>query len=180
MPEYRRAYMKGGVFFFTVVTYERLPIFQQESAIDLLDMCFQRIRAIHPFNTDALVILPDHLHTIWSLPENDSDFSIRWKKIKATFSRNFEGSTEGEISQSMLRKGERGVWQRRFWEHMIRDQDDFNRHCDYIHYNPVKHGLVSVPSDWRHSTFGEFVEKDWYERDWGGSVPKDISEMSLE
>lgn len=113
MPEYRRAYVKGGTFFFTVVTYERLPIFQQEAAINLLHRCFQQTMAIHPFNIDAWVILPDHLHTIWTLPENDYDFSTRWKKIKAAFSKHFEGSDE--IPQSMLRKGEKGIWQRRFW-----------------------------------------------------------------
>ncbi|MBI2850077.1 MAG: transposase [Chloroflexi bacterium] len=180
MPEYRRSYVKGGVYFFTVVTCERLPIFQDTPAIDLLHMSFQKVIAIHPFDINALVVLPDHLHTIWTLPENDSDFSVRWKKIKATFSRHFEDSVDGKISLSAMKKGEKGIWQRRFWEHQIRDQEDFNRHCDYIHYNPVKHGLVNAPSDWKHSSFGRFVEKGWYGREWGESAPKDVSKMNLE
>ena len=178
MPDYHRAYVTGGTFFFTVVSYGRLPIFQQESAINLLHTCFQETMAIHPFDIDAWVILPDHLHTIWTLPEKDSDFSTRWKRIKSAFSKHFEGSAE--ISQSMWRKGEKGIWQRRFWEHVIRDQVDFNRHCDYIHYNPVKHGLVSVPSDWRHSSFSRFLEGGLYIQEWGKSAPKDIIEMNLE
>ncbi|MBI2836209.1 MAG: transposase [Chloroflexi bacterium] len=179
MPDYRRAYVKGGTFFFTAVSYRRLPIFQQESAVDLLQTCFQQTMALHPFNIDAWVILPNHLHIIWTLPENDPDFSMRWKKIKATFSRHFEGSA-GEVSQSMLRKGEKGIWQRRFWEHVIRDQVDFNRHCDYIHYNPVRHGLASMPSDWRYSSFSKFVEKGWYGPEWGESAPEEIFQMNLE
>jgi len=101
----------------------------------------------HPLTIDAWVILPEHLHTIWTLPENDSDFSVRWKNIKASFSKRYQGSVAGDVSQSMLKKGEKGIWQRRFWEHTIHDEADYERHCDYIHYNPVKHGLVSTPSD---------------------------------
>ncbi len=147
MPDYRRAYVKGGTFFFTVVTYGRFPLFQQESAVNLLRACFRQTMVTHPFDIDAWVILPEHLHTIWTLPENDSDFSVRWKNIKASFSRQYKGYVAGNASQSMLKKGERGIWQRRFWEHTIRDEADYEKHCDYIHYNPVKHGLVSTPSD---------------------------------
>lgn len=145
MPDYRRAYLKGGTFFFTVVSYKRYPILKEEAAIDLLRQSFQITMATCPFRVDAIVILPDHLHTIWTLPDNDSDFSIRWKRIKANFSKDYQGCVVEDISESMRKKKEKGIWQRRFWEHAIRDQKDFNRYCDYIHYNPVKHGLVNSP-----------------------------------
>lgn len=100
-----------------------------------------------PFKIDAIVILPDHLHTIWTLPDNDSDFSNKWKMVKTSFSKKYTGEKPEYHANSLSDKGEKGVWQRRFWEHLVRDQDDFNRCCDYIHYNPVKHGLVKFPSE---------------------------------
>ncbi len=180
MPDYRRAYLKGGTFFFTVVSYKRCPILKEEAAIDLLWQCFQTTMATYPFRIDAIVILPDHLHTIWTLPGDDPDFSTRWKRIKATFSRHYQGYIIEDISESMRRKKEKGIWQRRFWEHMIRDQTDFNRHCDYIHYNPVKHGLVNSPLEWKHSSFRKFVEKGLYPQDWGQSPVKGLLGMDLE
>ena len=180
MPEYRRAYFKGGTFFFTVVTYKRRLIFQEEPAIDLLRQCLLTTAASHPFRVEAIVILPDHLHTIWTLPQNDSDYSTRWQRIKATFSRHYYSLGVGDVSESMRSKGEQGVWQRRFWEHMIRDQDDFNRHCDYVHYNPVKHGLVNSPVAWKHSTFLPFVDKGLYDANWGRSSPIELVGMYLE
>ena len=180
MPDYRRAYLKGGTFFFTVVCYRRQPIFKEETAIDLLWQCFQTTMATYAFRIDAIVILPDHLHTIWTLPNNDPDFSTRWKLIKATFSRHYQGHIIEDISESMRRKKEKGVWQRRFWEHLIRDQTDFNRHCDYIHYNPVRHGLVNSPLEWKHSSFRKFVEKGLYRQDWGQLPEKELLEMNLE
>ena len=137
-------------------------------------------RAAHPFRVDAIVILPDHLHTIWTLPDSDPDFSTRWKRIKASFSRNYPGCIIEDISESMHRKKEKGIWQRRFWEHVICDQADYNRHCDYIHYNPVKHGLVNSPLEWKYSSFRKFVEKGLYGQDWGRSVIKELLEMDLE
>ena len=180
MPDYRRAYLKGGTFFFTVVSYKRCPILKEEAAIDLLWQCFQTTMATYPFRIDAIVILPDHLHTIWTLPRDDPEFSTRWKRIKATFSRHYRGYIIEDISESMRRKKEKGIWQRRFWEHMIRDQTDFNRHCDYIHYNPVKHGLVNSPLEWKHSSFRKFVEKGLYRQDWGQLPEKELLEMNLE
>ena len=180
MPDYRRVYLKGGTFFFTVVTYERFPLFQRESSVNLLHTCLRQTMAIHPFTMEAWVILPEHLHAIWTLPENDSDFSVRWKNIKANFSRQYHGPVAGNTSQSMLKKGEKGIWQRRFWEHTIRDEVDYERHCDYIHYNPVKHGLVSTPSDWKYSSFTEFVEKGKYGIEWGKSLPDQIAKMNEE
>ncbi len=180
MPEYRRAWLKGGTFFFTVVTYRRRPTLETEVAIDLLMRCFQVVMTRLPFTIDAMVILPDHIHCIWTLPDNDLDFSIRWKQIKAMFTHNYPGDRRENISDSMRKKNERGIWQRRFWEHRIRDQEDFNRHCDYIHYNPVKHGLVDLPICWRHSSLRKLVEKGVYPENWGHTVGRDLVGMDLE
>lgn len=180
MPDYRRAYLKGGTLFFTAVTYKRYPIFEQESAIALLRRCFKSVMAEYPFSLDAIVILPDHLHCIWTLPDDDCDFSVRWKRIKVSFTRNYSGSTAGDISASMRKKKEKGIWQRRFWEHLIRDDEDFKRHCDYIHYNPVKHGLVDSPIEWEYSSLRKFVEKGLYPRTWGQKVDRELLEMDLE
>jgi len=125
-------------------------------------------KAKHPFTIVALVLLPDHLHTIWTLPEEDADFSTRWSILKTCFTLAWlaAGGGEGAISSSRRRNRRRGVWQRRFWEHRIRDQDDFNRHLNYIHYNPVKHGLARCPHAWPHSTFGKWVKRGAYRTDW--------------
>ncbi|MBM3157931.1 MAG: transposase [Chloroflexi bacterium] len=180
MPEYRRARVSGGTYFFTVVTYNRYPFFADESAIILLHKCFQIVASEYPYTMDACVILPDHIHCIWTLPDNGSDFSTRWKLIKTTFTKNYSGSRPENVSESMLNKGERGIWQRRFWEHMIRDQEDFNRHCDYIHYNPVRHGYVKLPMEWKHSSFREFAERGLYPQNWGHAVSKEVIAMDFE
>lgn len=179
MPDYRRALSKGGTFFFTVVTYKRNPIFKEELNIELLRWCFKKTISTHPFTIDAIVILPDHLHTIWTLPDDDNDYSTRWKLIKGAFSRHYSGPVAKGISESMLRKNEKGIWQRRFWEHMIRDDTDFSRHFDYIHYNPVRHGVVTSPIQWKHSSFRNYVEKGVYPSNWGDSVIE-LEEMDLE
>ena len=139
-----------------------------EDRFDDLRAAFATVRARHPYCTDALVVLPDHLHCLWTLPPGDSDFSMRWGLIKANFSRAI-GKGERR-SQSRLARGERGIWQRRFWEHLIRDQDDFNRHVDYIHWNPVKHGWVRRVADWPHSTFHNYLKRGVYRADWGGGT----------
>ncbi len=180
MSDYLRTHLNGSTYFFTVVTYMRYPIFKEATSINLLKKCFQNVMKIHLFNLDAIVILPDHLHTIWTLPEDESDYSTRWKQIKGSFSRSYGGSNSRKITESMQKKGEKGIWQRRFWEHLIRNQEDFNRHCDYIHYNPVKHGLVNSPSEWEFSSLKKFVEKGIYNKDWGKVIKGDLVEMDLE
>ncbi len=150
MTDYRRNYIKGGTYFFTVNLAERKQKLLIED-VDILREAFRTVKQAHPFKIDAIVILPDHLHTIWTLPENDADFSLRWRQIKSTFSRNIE--QQERISKSRLRKKERGIWQRRFWEHTIRNEEDFIRHIEYIHYNPVKHGYVKHVEDWAYSSF---------------------------
>ena len=136
--------------------------------IDCLRAAFRYVRDRHPLTIDAIVVLPDHLHAIWSLPDGDADFATRWRLIKAAFSRALP---EGEgISASRSRKGERGIWQRRFWEHTLRDEHDYSRHVDYVHFNPVKHGLVTQVKDWPHSSFHRLVRLGVYPLDWGGDV----------
>jgi putative transposase len=180
MPDYHRVYVNGGTYFFTIVTYMRYPIFKEETAISLLKNCFQRTMKIHPFKVDAIVIMPDHLHTIWTLPTGEFDFSVRWKQIKGTFSKLYSGNSSRNLTQSMISKKEKSIWQRRFWEHAIRSQEDFNKRCDYIHYNPVKHGLVNIPTEWEHSSFRKFVEKGLYDKDWGKFEERELIEMDLE
>ncbi|MDO8828043.1 transposase [Methylophaga sp.] len=125
--------------------------------IDLLKTAFRKVKLAHPFDIDAIVVLPDHLHTIWTLPVNDADFATRWRLIKSNFSRGLP-STE-RINNSRKQKSERGIWQRRYWEHLIRDDLDYQRHVDYIHFNPVKHGYVDKAVDWPYSSIHSFIKK---------------------
>ncbi len=156
--EYRRFYQPGARYFFTVVTANRKPLLIEN--IDRLRAAFQMCKSRYSFDIEAIVVLPDHLHTIWRLPEGDADFSRRWMVIKRKFS---SGLPQAAVSQSKVKKREKGIWQRRFWEHCIRNEDDWRRHVDYIHFNPVKHGYVSKPSDWPHSSFQQAMAKGWYE-----------------
>jgi putative transposase len=133
MTGYRRNFVAGGSFFFTVNLADRRLQLLTES-IDALRTAFRETQRHHPFTIDAIVVLPDHLHSVWTLPEGDADFSTRWRLIKTSFSRKLSGGEP--ISSSRAGKGERGIWQRRYWEHTIRDEDDFSRHIDYIHIQP--------------------------------------------
>jgi putative transposase len=144
---YRRAKTPGATYFFTVVTYNRQPLFHSNDTIALLRQAFHSVKAKSPFRIDAIVVLPNHIRSIWTLPEDDADFSSRWKRIKAQFSLRCPNAYRQSQSLSRLRKGEHAIWQQRFWEHQIRNETDFSQHVDYIHYNPVNHGLVSAPSD---------------------------------
>ena len=140
--------------------------------IELLRMSFRYVKKRKPFYMNAAVILPDHLHCIWTLLPGDADFSIRWNMLKGRFSRNIE---KGErISESRVKRRERGLWQRRFWAHLIISEDDFNRHVDYIHWNPVKHGWVKRVVDWPHSSFHKFLEQGIYPSTWGHSFENNI------
>ena len=178
MANYQRLYDKSGTYFFTVVTQERRPIFFNEENIQKLRNVFKEVMEKRPFNIEAIVILPDHIHCIWKLPHNDCDFSNRWKEIKYRFSIDYNGPFPK--SDSMNKKKEKGLWQRRFWEHLIRDQEDFNRHFDYIHYNPVKHKLTERVIDWPYSSFKRFVDKGIYKQNWGAILPENIEDMELE
>jgi REP-associated tyrosine transposase len=175
MPRYIRAHIPGGTFFFTVVLLERRRRLLTQH-IDTLRTAFASVRMRRPFSIYAAVILPDHLHCIWTLPDGDADFPARWQAIKSTFSRSLPKNER--LSARRVVKGERGIWQRRFWEHAIRDADDFARHMDYIHYNPVKHGHAKRPEDWPYSTFHRLVLHGVYAPDWGAS--DDVRAMELE
>jgi len=151
-----------------VVTYRRQRLFRNAVARRFLGEAMREVRTDAHFDTIGFVILPDHLHCMWSLPEGDGDFSRRWSQIKRLFTRRWlaSGGSEREVSASRARHGEKGVWQRRFWEHLIRDEDDMVRHLDYIHFNPVKHGLVECPHAWPHSSFERCVREGYYAREW--------------
>jgi putative transposase len=167
MTAYRRNFIPGGCFFFTVnLADRRLRLLTEH--VETLRSAFRETRQRHPFTIDAMVVLPDHLHAVWTMPEGDRDFSTRWRLIKSTFSRNL---AVGElISASRAAKRERGIWQRRYWEHTVRDEDDLARHIDYVHINPVKHGLVTRVRDWPHSSFHRMVKLGMYPEDWAGDV----------
>lgn len=164
---YRRAKIQGGMFFFTVVTFNRNKIFIGEASINTLRKSFKMAMEKHPFIIDAIVVLPEHIHCIWTLPDGDNDYSTRWMLIKSNFTRMCDKSLKTQVDGSRIAKKEQKVWQRRFWEHAIRDDNDFIRHVEYIHYNPVKHGLVISPADWPYSSFNRYVENGLYDKDWG-------------
>jgi len=172
MSDYRRAFVPGGCFFFTVVTHGRQRLFDEDQNVDRLREGLRRTMEKHPFQIDAIVILPDHLHTVWRLPVGDSDYSLRWRLIKHYLATGILASTNP--------RGEKSVWQRRFWEHVIRDEDDWRNHVDYVHYNPVKHGYVMRPGDWRWCSFESAVKRGWYSPDWGASEPPGLAGMDLE
>ncbi|MGR9087949.1 MAG: REP-associated tyrosine transposase [Gammaproteobacteria bacterium] len=166
MPNYRRSFVPGGTWFFTVNLLERRGNDLLVREIHLLRTIVRRIRKRYPFHIDAWVALPDHLHSVLILPPDDSDFSTRWRLIKSGFSRALP-KTERR-SEVRRAAGERGIWQRHYWEHYIRDETDYERHVDYIHMNPLKHGWVKQVCDWPFSAFHRYVEKGIYPTNWCG------------
>jgi putative transposase len=164
MPRYVRA--KGSFFFFTVVLAER-PSNLLVDEIDRIRKIYRMVQQHYPFESIAVCVLPDHIHALWELPEDNADFSMRWSLIKSGFSRGLDPQLR---SASKIVKREEGIWQRRYWEHAIRDDSDFQRHVDYIHFNPVKHGYVSRVVDWPHSSFHRYVERGILPADWGGDM----------
>jgi len=182
MSHYRRWYQPGGTYFFTVVTYARQRLFDQPLAREMLGGVLREIRSEQPFITVAMVLLPDHLHAIWTLPPGDDDFSSRWQEIKSRFTRRWIGNDrlEAEVTRAQERRRNRGIWQKRFREHLIDDENELEPVCDYIHYNPVKHGYAARPWDWVASSFRRFVEFGHYEQDWGRSEPGSIGGLDFE
>jgi putative transposase len=173
--DYRRYYQPGGTYFFTVVTADRQPLLIKH--VDRLRAAFHHGIQRHPFTIEAIVILPDHLHTLWRLPPGDHDFSTRWMVIKRKFSAGLNAEID---NRSHHQKREKGIWQRRFWEHCIRDADDWQRHLDYIHYNPVKHGHCLTPAEWPHSSFNRAVKQGLYAADWGANLPTEVTSIDLD
>jgi putative transposase len=172
MPNYRRAWHPGGTYFFTVNLLERSGNDLLVRHIDLLREAVRMVRAAHSFTIHAWVVLPDHLHCVIELPIGDADFALRWRLIKSHFSKLLP-KTE-LLSTTRVRRGERGIWQRRYWEHLIRDEKDFSAHIDYVHINPLKHGLVKKVSDWPYSTFHLLREIGVYPADWAGGDEGDV------
>jgi putative transposase len=164
MPNYRRWRVPGGSYFFTLNLHDRSQRLLVDH-IDVLRAAFRAIQRLHPFHIDAIVVLPEHLHCVWTLPEADDDYSTRWRKIKATFSRTLL-ATEWR-SSSRRRRHERGIWQRRFWEHVLRDENDYAAHVDYIHFNPVKHGHCERAVEWPHSSIHDYIRRGILSADWG-------------
>jgi putative transposase len=156
-------------YFFTVVTHDRAPILCTDLARPLLHAAFDACRGVCPFDMPAVVLLPDHLHAIWTLPPGDEDFAGRWAQIKGDFTRAYlaAGGVERVVTAGQNRQRRRGVWQPRFWEHLIRDENDYERHFDYVHWNPVKHGHAATAWEWPWSSFRRWVTAGEYPRDWG-------------
>ena len=165
MPDYRRNRVLGGTFFFTTNLQDRRLDFLTRH-IDTLREAVRLTRIRHPFHIDAWVVLPDHMHCIWTLPGDDSAFPARWQMIKAAFSQRLP--FVGMPTSQQAARGYRGIWQRGYWEHTIRDERDYAAHMDYVHFNPVKHGYVSKPEDWSHSSFRRCVAMGLYQADWDG------------
>ena len=161
---YRRANIKGATYFFTMNLADRRQTLLTDEFNKLRDS-FNRVKHNHPFLLDAMVVLPDHLHLMMTLPENDNDFATRLMLVKTGFSRQITNNEK--ISPSRKSKRERGIWQRRYWEHLIRDENDFATHVDYIHYNPVKHGYVAQATNWQFSTIHKFVKDGVIPANWG-------------
>ena len=179
MPNYRRRFVPGGSYFFTVKTAGNAPLFADEAARSRLGTLFREAQRRWPFEMPAVILLPDHLHAIWTLPSGDDRYPARWGWIKKEFTKAYlaAGGAERRRSASRRRAGRRGVWQRRYWEHTLRDEVDFERHADYIHWNPVKHGHAVKPWDWEPSSFRRWVAAGHYEPDWGRSRTPDFADL---
>ena len=169
MPEYRRVFLKGGTYFITIVTYQRVPLFTNPQAREYLHHAFVDVKSRFPFDMDAVCLLLDHIHILIRLPEDDADYPMRIREIKRLFTKaNLKDIGPGAPrNESRQRKKEAAIWQRRYWEHFIRDEKDLNTHIDYIHFNPVKHGLVNSVVEWKWSSFHRYVRSGAYDPEWG-------------
>ncbi len=156
MSNYRRFWIRGGTYFFTVVTRERISILTDKHVRETLKEAIQKVKDRHPFEIISWVLLPDHLHMVWTLPGDDDKFALRWMLIKSAVTKQLHKSGEYQGS----------IWQRRYWEHLIRDEVDLKNHVDYIHFNPVKHGLCKKAHEWQWSTFNKFVDLGEYQKNW--------------
>ena len=178
MSDYRRYFVPGGTFFLTVVTHSRRPILTTDHGRAFLRQAIESVKKRHPFTLVATILLPDHWHLLMQLPQGDHRYSLRMSQIKAEFSDAWLKAelSEAKVTASQRKRGERGIWQPRFWEHTVRDEDDLERCADYIHWNPRKHDLVQRVRDWPWSSFHRFVEMGHYDIDWGGVAPDPIGD----
>ena len=171
--DYRRAWHKGGTYFFTVNCLQRKNNDLLVRNIDLLREVIVKVKKAHPFTIHAWVVLPDHMHCVIELPEGDADFATRWMLIKMLFSRSLPKNER--LSKTRIQRRERGIWQRRYWEHLIKNEADYQAHMDYVHINPVKHGLVKQVKDWPYSTFHRLVAQGIYPHDWAGGMDGELA-----
>jgi putative transposase len=172
MVHYRRNQLPGGTYFFTVTLADRRSFALTEN-IEHLRASFRRVKVTQPFAIVAMAVLPEHLHAIWTLPPGDADYPGRWRAIKTGFTHDL---IRAGVQITRNAKGECDLWQRRFWEHTIRDDNDLARHVDYLHYNPVKHGLVARVADWPHSSFHRYVRQGVLPEDWAGDARNTANE----
>ena len=179
MPNYVRWRERGATYLFTVVAYQRRRILSDALARRLLREAMVHVRRSLPFDMLACVLLPDHLHCIWAMPDGDDDFPRRWRQIKERFMRAYlaGGGIGLPVTSNQRSQGRRGVWQPRYWEHRIRDERDYLRHRDYIHLNPVKHGYANAPEQWPWSSFHRHVALGWLDPRWPGSSPIDVPDV---
>ena len=171
MPDYRHFRIPGETYFFTVALQDRCSVLLV-NRIEVLREAARTVQARLPFHIDAWVVLPDHLHCVWTLPPGDADHQRRWRIIKGAFSRGLPAGAAAAAADPGL--DEHRIWQRRYWEHAIRDEHDYVAHMDYTHFNPVKHGLAQRVADWPFSSFQRCVTQGLYPRDWlgGGAEPE--------
>ncbi|MGR8953333.1 MAG: REP-associated tyrosine transposase [Gammaproteobacteria bacterium] len=167
MPNYRRNFVAGGCYFFTVNLLERQRSLLTDH-IDLLRDSVRCVKGIYPFHIDAWVVLPDHMHCVWTLPHDTADYPLRWRLIKLLFSKGLPRTER--LSSVRHRRAERGIWQRRYWEHTIMSERDFSQHIDYVHVNPMKHGYVKQVCDWPYSSFHRYVREGILPVDWCGEL----------
>ncbi|MEA5487894.1 MULTISPECIES: REP-associated tyrosine transposase [Pseudanabaena] len=169
MSNYRRPAITGGTYFITQVTYQRIPWLCSDLGRKALREAIAKVREKYPFEINAFVLLPEHFHCLWTLPEGDKDFSVRLRLIKTYVTKHYgeQLGINAEVSRSRQKRQEKNLWQRRFWEHLIRDERDYALHCDYIHYNPVRHGLCVKAEDWQFSSIHRFIAQGQYPPDWG-------------
>lgn len=179
MPNYRRYHVAGGTYFFTLKSEGNSPVFHKQSNVRLLGDVFREMRSRWPLEIHAIVLLPDHLHTIWSLPSGDTEYPLRWAWLKKEFTKRYlaQAGEEQARSASRRRNRRRGVWQRRYWEHTIQEERDFESLFDYVHWNPVKHGYVKSPADWPHSSFRRWMQEGVYSANWGAysAAPQSVA-----
>jgi putative transposase len=177
MPRYVRGKHQGGSYFFTVSTYRKQALLTRPGALEMLRTSLEEVRSQQPFSLRAWVVLPDHGHFIWTLPPGDDDYPGRWDRLKAAYTRRlFDQAPDlASVPVSWRLRKRRAIWQRGFRAHRIIDPEDFTAYLDYLHYNPVKHGLAASASAWRFSSFHTYVERGFYGRNWGGAVPLDVA-----
>ena len=179
MSRYRRANTPGATYFFTVVTFRRQPFLCDPDVRIALREAITKVRRQYPFHIEGWVLLPDHLQAIWTLPRDDSRFSLRWQQIKRGVTRRCGERVHQAkwMTESKTKHRESTLWQRRYWEHLIRDDQDFERHMDYLHYNPVKHGWVASVRDWPYSSFHRHVAAGVYRKDWSEASTTDATDF---